>query len=311
MHVMIIGIRPALGIILVLAVSAPLWNCSGSEKGMIRRAESLYQDGDYEEVIFVCRRVLKRNPESGRALYFLGAAKLQLGQDPEAEQLFDKALRYSGATPEEVAALYFQKGEDDAASGSYTRAKFRILRAHELDSGIDFGRFNFTLGDAYFDRGDFEQAAPLYESALRDFPDTTAAERALFRLGTALERTGREDEARDAFGLYLNYHPTGERKEQVLSHLQDLYLSRAELEFEQGNYEECLPLLEEILRYTENPLMKDRVMFLMGQVFEAQGEFDKARDVYLEIVSSSQAGSLRIRERAVDKLEQFESIGLP
>jgi tetratricopeptide (TPR) repeat protein len=297
--------------VFVLLLAGLAAGCSGSEKRMVREAETLLERGEFEEAVFFCRRLLKRHPDSPRGLFVLGSAKLHLGQDVEAEAAFERSLQAGGTTGKELGALYLELGLESSRGGSPVRGRRRLMQAHAYDPGLEFGRLDYAVADAYYDQGDFESAIPLYRRALASDSDTTVAESALFRLAASLEAVGREDEARDVYGRFLSHYPGSERKERALARLQNLYYTRAEEEFEAGRLEECLSLLREVLRYASNPLMRDRARFLMGQVFEGMGEYEEARNAYMEIVSTANVGSMRIRERALDRLEQFNDIGLP
>lgn len=68
----------------------------------------------------------------------------------------------------------------------------------------------FHTGLDHYAKGQFADAAKLFERVVRDCPNTSVTDDAQYWLGRALWKTGRVDDARHAFQAVVDQHPHGD-----------------------------------------------------------------------------------------------------
>lgn len=70
------------------------------------------------------------------------------------------------------------------------------------------GNAQYWLGETYYARGDYEQAAVTFMNGYRDFPTSTKGPDNLLKLGLSLSRTGKKAEACSAFSRISSQYPS-------------------------------------------------------------------------------------------------------
>ena len=97
---------------------------------------------------------------------------------------------------------------NNPAQELYGQAFSSIQSARYEDAEIDFKRFlnqyinhplaanaQYWLGETYYVRGDYKQAAKAFSQGYQDFPKSAKAADSLLKLGLSLSRLGRKDDA--------------------------------------------------------------------------------------------------------------------
>ena len=85
----------------------------------VNLAELLYAQGEWKEVVEICRKGLRIHPDSIRGKTLLGLALRELGKDDEAEQVLAgvyEELVKNALALKVLARIYQEKGEWDRAS---------------------------------------------------------------------------------------------------------------------------------------------------------------------------------------------------
>jgi tetratricopeptide (TPR) repeat protein len=135
----------------------------------------LREEGRAPEAVEQYERLLKANPDSGRAHNGLGRVRLREGQYRAAEARFARAAEL---TPE-VTLVHFNLGRALEAQGRDEEALAAYRRVLELRPRS--ARAHVALGDLYLARGERASAARHYEQALERKPDHAQAQRGLAR----------------------------------------------------------------------------------------------------------------------------------
>jgi tetratricopeptide (TPR) repeat protein len=145
-----------------------------------------YETERFEAAAGYFRKALAADPALEGGHRELGKALISLHDDENAE----KELRLAG--PDDAEALYFLGGLLASTRPADAIAPLR----QALRMTPDFWGPLYYLGRIYVDQNRIQDALPLLERAARLNPDETAVQ---YQLGRALQKAGRQSEARTAF----------------------------------------------------------------------------------------------------------------
>jgi len=219
----------------------------------IQKALNYFQSGDLQQAKEICKRVLKKQPENGEVLYFLGVIYSQLGNHDLAVQTIKKSLEYYPNNPDAYHLIGMScqaQGKTDEAIEYYRKTiQFNPLYAEahnnlanllkekrqteeaivQYEKAIsikpDLGTAWHNLGVIYQEREEYEKAAGCLKKAIQYDPTN---ENSYHLLGLALNSLGELQEAIECFrkavklnpdraDIYNNlantYHETGDRDE--------------------------------------------------------------------------------------------------
>jgi tetratricopeptide (TPR) repeat protein len=207
--------------------------------------EAAYQSKKYADAVAIFEAYTERKPANGWGHYMLGLSAWKNGDFEKSEKAFDKAL---GIDPEHVKSLLNsarlfidQKRHDDAIS--------RLTRASEIDP--DLAEVQRLLARTYREQGKTEEAVDAYRRALELnendvwslnnlgllFIETKRPDEALpllqravelrkhvaefhNNLGMALELTGSNGAAAEAYSDALLVDPRYEKAKQNLARIE-------------------------------------------------------------------------------------------
>jgi tetratricopeptide (TPR) repeat protein len=202
---------------------------------LLMRGEVLLALGRAGDALVVLERGASIDPQRPRLHFQLATAlastgdaeraleqfsmEIEVNQDPEVRtlahlnrsMLLQQARRWDDAAAEleavlslqpqraevfgDLASLYIQAGDTAAAIDALERGK-----AAGFDSAAHF----YSLGARLYNSKRYEDAVAIFSEALRVDPAMAEAERSL---AAALERLGRDDEAREHLRRYLELRP--------------------------------------------------------------------------------------------------------
>jgi len=280
------------------------------EKRTLGEIRSAYAREDYRETIALCRHAIRRNMGSGRVYYYYGAALAHLNRDYEAARQLRQATTRDPSLAVEAGRLFYGLGVSDARAGKTARAADRLGRAAELDPGTALGRFAFLVGDRNFESEKYVAATRWYREAIAAYPDSSACERAYLRLADSLINTGASGGAREALQTLLNRYPNSIYRRQARWKLATMTYAEAENRFAVGDYEASINLLTKIPEWTANRALLQKQRFLLGETYEAMGEFDHAFSQYRMVIHEDRGASGAIVLRAKEKLDALREAGI-
>jgi len=203
------------GIVLLLgAVGAGggyyLYNFETILEGDFARAEQLQEQGNYQEAARMFEKLYQRHPDfylAERALFQAGEirnlylktyhealmAYLLVEKDYPDSPLAKKALQ-------QVAEIYKNQLRD------YSRAIVAYQKL--LDNGVEDGdQVQYEVADNYFRLNNFEQARIEFDSLLKNYPDSSLAAEAQYRVAVATSLEGDLKKAAEAFRLVSEKWP--------------------------------------------------------------------------------------------------------
>jgi len=301
----------SLAFALAVAAGAALigWGCSQENK-TLREVEAAFSAGDNAETVALCRHAIRRNAATPRVYYYYGAALVELGRDFEAFRQFDEAVGQDRVLGPEASSFLAGKGEDDFRAWRRRRAAERLRKAAELDPGRELGGYEYLVADLYFQEENWEGAIRCYRGALVAVPDTSEARVAMFNLARALESMGTPATAREAYEQLLEAHPRGRHRHEARWRLANLCYDEGERQYALGNYEMTIEQLEGMDARTDNQGLLQRSRFLLGEAYEAMGDFEKAYAQFRSVIEGDRGASGRIVQRAQSKVDAFREAGL-
>jgi tetratricopeptide (TPR) repeat protein len=301
--------RPLFFALTLLGVCALLGSCSEKRKtiGAIRAA---YNKSHYEEAIVLCEHALRHDIHDGQVYYYYGLALLAKGRDFEALKRFREAATADSLLKTGISKELLASGKGEFDRGDTSRAADRLRAAVEFDSLADLGRLKFLVADAYFDDRDFTHAEKLYADAVREWPDTAAAEQAFFNLAASRLSLADSAGALDALEAQLEHFPRGSLAMQARFREENLLYEHANSEFQRGNYDAVVEEIQKLLEKTTNNTLVQRARFLLGEAYERLEDYHAAYEQYQAIIEKDRGASGRIVERARQKINAFKDSGL-
>jgi tetratricopeptide (TPR) repeat protein len=279
----------------------------GSESSAIRRE---YAKGKYEEAIALCDRAVRNNSAGGDVYYYYGLSLLAEGRDVEAFKRLEEAVSADSARASDASGELVGRAMDSIARGMAHRAAQLVREAADLDAELTVGPLGYLVADSYYEDKKWEDAASCYTRALREYPDTSAAERGYFNLAACQSTAGDSTAAIETLETQLSKFPRGPLASQARWGLSDLLYGRARSEFDRGNYDVAAGLVTRMPRWEEDTALVQQARFLQGECYERTGDFAKAYEVFKTIVEDSPGGSGRMVERARAKMKAFHDAGL-
>jgi len=269
-----------------------------------------YARGQYEETVALCRHAVRRDRASAEVHYLHGAALVALGRDFEGFRKLEEAARGDEDWASAAAQLLLATGRADVDAGNRSRGARRLREAVEIHPGLTLGSQRYLVARAYFEDKDYARAASHYGQAVREYPDTVAAEEASLDLAAAYAELGQRANARETLTALLARHPRGRLRADASWRLAELTYDEAEQQFVVGSYDAVPALVEEMLALTNNRGLEQKGRFLLGEAYEAMGEFTRAYEQYREVIRDDRGASGPIVERAKEKIAAMREAGL-
>ncbi len=221
---------------------------------LIRAGLNLVDD-NMDEAISDLRLVLRKQPESERAMYALARAYLRSGQRVLAVDAYKRLLEVNPAHSEgaqELATIYVSQGNPEEAEAILRKQ----VESDELNAGASARLVELLLGEGKLTEAETEARRMQGES-----DDTGAGSYALARTLHAQQRYG---EAVEAYKQALEKTPAANLP------LEGLVRALAE----NGQVDESVRFLKEhVARYPDQP----HARFLLGGMLTRVGDVEEAR----------------------------------
>lgn len=246
-------------------LQAPASAAAWGRLGMVAHAHELW-----DEAIVAYRRAEKLDRSDERWPYFLGDVLTAVGTDlPGAAEAFRRAM----ALRPEYGPAHMRLGNVLLSQGQLEEAARELERALELAPDLHPARV--ALAQIRLSQRELERAAELLERVLEEEPRHG---RALSTLGQVYMRLGRRDEARDIAqrardaDLY-NLYSDPLMSEVVAEGISSVLVwERAQAFFEDGNYEQAVRGLREVVRLKpSNTEARHQLAVALGHVGDLPG----------------------------------------
>ncbi len=230
-----------------------------------------------ERAVTSYERFLGRYPESSLAppaMRDKGATLMALGRSSEAADVFEQLAVNYPDSPEGRSALFnlvdsaFEIGKPDIARDAFRRM---------IESPDDYSPEEFTrIGQLMLDNGLYEDVIPAYERVVETTDQRRMLELALHGLGYAYNHQGNHEEAVEVLNDLLERFPNTPFFYEARFLLSD---SHRELE----QYERAITALNDILRLSQENLVRQRAQFKLGEVQLLQDRKQEALGTFQRI----------------------------
>ena len=131
----------------------------------------------------------------------------QLSQIPSAPVLKEQTIGVQTAYQNDVAELG-KSGQKKLAEGDFVGAQTAFKQYLEYNpDASDTGEINFWLGESYFVRGGYADAADAYITSMRTDPKGVKAPDAMVRLAATLRELGNKTEACQTLATFPSQFP--------------------------------------------------------------------------------------------------------
>ncbi|MBN2185526.1 MAG: tetratricopeptide repeat protein [Candidatus Krumholzibacteriota bacterium] len=277
------------------------------KKGLLQEVEEEYAKGNYHEALFLVKHNFRRGGERTPDLLFIsGKAFLKLGRESEADDSFREVYGIDSLWAPRLAEVLQNEAIENLEKGHDAKGRRFILRAVDYRNDIDFGEYNAEVGELLLDRKDYDGAVLYFTRYLEDRSDTIGAAQVMIDLGAAYEARGEMLRAIDLYRLFQERYPKSRLVSTVNWRLENLLLNAGEELFSGGETEESENLLLELAESADNPLVREKVNFMLARIFESKLEFAKAIEYYKKVVYMNLGSSGRLVENAKERIVELE-----
>lgn len=256
---------------------------------LLRLGDSYYALRRFDEAIAVYNRVAGATPDRqgyDYALFQIGQAHAAAGRPAEAMAHYDRVLRDFPSSPIRPQARYargfllFNQGDYDGAIREYRQ----VVEQHP-DSPIA-PKALYGIGDAHYNAGRLEEAVAAYREVLRRYPDSPFVANAIDGLEYALEGLGRGNELDAIVAAHQASNPDPAAQDR-------LRLRRAELLYQNGDFEGAVVALEAFVREARDPALIPPALLTLGNAYTALGRFTEAAATFARLADGYPDSPLR------------------
>jgi TolA-binding protein len=258
------------------------------------------------------RRALPDDPALAEAYFFTGEARFEKGDAKKAGADYAVAIQ-NASCPVRDRALY-KMGFAALRSDAFEDAQrcFATLVEEHAKSEL-FHESLFLLGETLYRRGNYEEAAVALKRVLKEAPRHAVRPKALFRLGLAYGELERWKESADALSALARETPDFENAaeaelyrgralaalgdarsartafDRVIALDRGVLSGRAHLEigkiYQRGNnLDQALSEYLKVAVLYADASAVGEALLLAGEVLEAQGDVERARSQYRELI---------------------------
>ncbi|WP_419190371.1 tetratricopeptide repeat protein [Saltatorellus ferox] len=249
------------------AATVPLWEVArdGAASDELRNASlellvwSFAKARSADDAVAAFRAFAARTGDEQR---LLAAARLVDGVLAEGGNLDGRKELWQSLTtklqaPDAVATARIELGFVALDQGDSQGAAQQAIAARQAQpESPDVAELLFFVGEAYYDAGDDERAAPLYVAASQHATDEVA-ERALYKGGFSELRRGKNADAAKAFATLVERFPTG-----VLAP-ESMFLA-GEAFYRESEFEPSATWLRRMVKDHPNHASRSKALFRLG-----------------------------------------------
>ena len=219
-----------------------------------------------------------------RAVNVKGSSYWVVGDYESALEQYHKSAKASSAIndPIGLSEAYHNIGEVHKKLGDFRKA-IRFLETSldwDRKNGIKHAITLYNIGEAYFERDEYEQAASFFNQALKQSQiekDTRATAYAYNGMGKLRKQEGKYDAALEFFQkAEAIWNSSGESRSLIQTYQDraDTYVATNKLDNAQESLQKAITLAEEIQAWDLQAGNYDR----LSQLYYLQGEFKKSAD---------------------------------
>ncbi len=267
----------------ILVISANLFftlssSHAGTPRDDIARARKLTASGKHQEAINIYDVILNRwklSPYTQEILYRKGLCLRALGKFPEAVQTWQALLKKFHYGPWQDDALLdiartraFKLKQLDLALEDYQEFVKKFRRSDRLPEAL------YQMAWIYYTKKEYTKAKALYKSFLKDYPDSSASDR-------ARQWLQRCDQA-----LQAARHASHQSKKKDKASEAKILFQKAESLYSRGNYQDARKAYQKItgnLRFARSGEY-EIASYRIGSCLSAEGDYKDAIRAWDELL---------------------------
>jgi tetratricopeptide (TPR) repeat protein len=277
------------------------------ERGVVGEMHRAFDKGDYAEVVALGRHAVRSDSSNAGVQLYYGMALVARGRMHEGFEAIDRAAAIEPGSARTASAFLAELGNAGPLDANAAR---KLAKAAELDSALDLGKKRFAVGDVYFAERRYAEAAGVYQTAVRLYPDTAACENALARLSECYANLNRPAEARKTMETLVKRYPRGNDAGEAWTRLDDLTYAEAQKALDDGEYPRAAEVADELVNRTKNRSLQQKGRFVLGEAYEHMGETGRAYTAYRDIIENDRGDSGNVVEKARARIEALQEAGL-
>jgi tetratricopeptide (TPR) repeat protein len=246
-------------------------------------------------IIFVLACSTKKNTFTRRTyhnltshynVYWNGKESLK-----EAELLMQDNVKdnYSEILP---VFIYGTKQEAQANNQKWDRSIQKASIAIQKHSMVFSGKENvkwiddcyLMIGQAYFYKQEYLSARRTFNFVMREYPDNESKYDAMLWLARTYVQTGEFEKAEPLLNLISAEISTRKVSYRLLQELPQVY---AHHYVQQKKYGEAAEYLYEAISYNPKRDIQTRMMFILAQIYEMNGDLFRATDMYRAVIKKN------------------------
>lgn len=277
------------------------------QKSVLERATEEFEKGNYREAVFIARHHFRKGGERSPELLFItGKALLALGIEAEAGDSFAEIYSIDTTWAPMIAGVFRDEAMESFDKGQSSRGKRFLLRAANYQSRLDFDEYNSIIGKLLLERKDYDGAIYYFDKFLEGREDTSGAAEVMMDLGSAYEGKGEALKAIEIYRIFQEWYPKSRLVSTAKWKLENLLFNAGEELFSGGETDEAENLLLELAGTADNPLVREKAYFMLGNIFESKLERNRAIEYYSKIVHMNLGSSGRLVEKAKERIVELE-----
>lgn len=295
-----------------LLLVLPLVACNPRVEEYEERGDQYSAEGEYVDAQVEYGLAMQRAGENApeRLRMKSGALALRAKNFQEANRIFGELIADEQDRRDEVRALYQLNADRWIATGDTFSSLKAIEWIRARDSTANLGPLYFTLGDAAYERPDYEAAIEAYLLGLAQAREQ-APPPVFARLGDAFQRMRNCPAAIEHFRTYLSR--TGEEtvlEPEARYRLGICAFRMAERAFAADDYDRARRYVDLVIETGEPVSELDKAELMRARIYERAGNREAAVETYAGIVERNEGKQSGPAVEAFRRLKQLE-FGMP
>ena len=172
------------------AIDQALSRAPDDAETLSRKASFLYRTHDFAGALALANQIVTRDPSALAAQAVLGDAQVEVGLDADASRSYEALAAAAPHTPSidvRRSHLAFLQGDVASAERLAAQAEREALASGEFATGLAY--YREARAQLRFDQGHYDDAARVYQRALKDSPGYYATTALLAKTRAAQGRT--------------------------------------------------------------------------------------------------------------------------
>lgn len=289
-----------------LALIAPvlLAGCLGrdAEETTLQRGDLAFAAGALEEALAEYRLAARQSDGDPEALLRVGHTYVALGRVDEAADHFRRAVDRDPTLRDQAVSDLMHLAREAAARRESFQMASAVQEALRLEPSIGLDDMALPLARHYYANGEYGQALPLFQRALRERVDSLPE--VAFEIGRAYEGIG---DCRNGLIYFEQYRETAprSRRSEVDWFIGKCSFDRARelrgaADASDRDLEDALELVNRVLEVGEPRSILGEAWFERGETLAALGRCQEAAESFrqVRVVEGTGAGALVQRAQA-------------